>query len=260
MGGMTDSSKPAGVSDFRLTRAPLERVLCQARWEQLSRFGDVAEVAAQLATVIGHDYPFGQSQREMQVTITPTGVTQEPGGTIHRFQSADRKWTVTLSHLFIVLETHQYTDHAEFIDRFGALFDTLLRVVQIPSLMRLGYRYTNRLTDSDDMPKLTEYFVPRILGGLAEGRDGIDQTVCETLHRDGTRCLMVRSALLPPGAVIDPTLAPSTRQSWVIDLDSYDESPGLPVESVCDRAAQLSAKGSDYFRTVLTEAGLERFQ
>ncbi|MDR1790911.1 MAG: TIGR04255 family protein [Propionibacteriaceae bacterium] len=248
---------------FHLSKAPLERVLCQARWEQLSRFdsGSVAEVAAKLATVIGDDYPFGQGQQEMQVTISPAGVTQQPGGMIHKFQSADRRWTATLSHMFIALETSRYTDHTEFIDKFGALFDALLSVVKIPSLTRLGYRYTNRLTESEDMPpKLMDYFVPSILGGLGDNSSQVVQTVCETLHKQGGKYLMVRSGLLQPGAVIDPSLSPVRDKSWVIDLDAYEESASIDVAEIRDKAVGLSALASDHFRTLLTEQGLERFQ
>ena len=259
---MPGNPEPVEDLRYRLRRAPLERVLCQARWEQLSLFSpsSVAGIASQLAGIIGDIYPFGQSQQEMQITITPAGVTQRPGDTVHRFKSADHKWTATLSHLFIALETIQYTDHVDFVERFDQLYRALLTIIQIPSLTRLGYRYTNRLSGSDDLSKVAEYFAPGILGGLAGEEPEVAQMICETLRQEGSKYLMVRSALLPAGAVIDPTLAVMTERSWIIDLDSFDESPGIAIESIHGSAIDLSAMGSQHFHKLLTPEGLERFK
>ena len=235
--------------------------MCQARWSGLSKF-DAKDVAAGLADAIGDEYPFSEQQHEMEVTITPTGVTQKPTGIIHRFQSVDRLWTVTLSDLFLALDTVDYYGHVDFIERLGQAFDALLGVARIPSLARVGYRYTNRLDQPEDILRVKEYFAPSILGGLAHDTPSqVAQTVSETLLKDGGKYLAVRSALLGPNASIDPTLAPVPTQSWLVDLDSYEESAkGLPVNSLRDRAAELSDRASAHFRQLITDAFIVRFR
>ena len=254
-----------------LNHAPLERVLCQARWPQLSKVNTAAiQVAAdQLALSIGDDYPLRENQQEMQVTITPLGVSQQAGGTVHRFISADRKWIVTLGDLFIALETSVYPGHSEFIDRFEGVVAALTASIQIPILLRMGYRYTNRLQDETDLNALGIYFKPELLGGVSQsGPSGFDlaQSVTETLFRkDETSStfstLMVRSALLAPGTAITPDFAATNVRSWVLDLDSADESSaGIPLDSLRERVEALALRASDHFWSMINEPFVERFQ
>jgi uncharacterized protein (TIGR04255 family) len=235
--------------------------MCQARWPKLTKF-DAAEVATRMADFIVEDYPLSDQRQEMQITITPTGITQQPGEAIHRFQSVDRRWTVTLADQFISLDTLAYEGHVDFIQRLGAVFDALLNIAQIPVLARLGYRYTNRLDQPEDMPRLKEYFAAGILGGLAQDNSSeVAQTVSETLFKDGDTFLMVRSALLGPNASIDPALDTVPTPSWIVDLDSYAEpAKGLAVDTWRERAEALSERASSHFRQIVTPEFIARFK
>ena len=248
-----------------LGRAPLARVLCQVRWPSLSKF-DINVVSRDLANLIGDAYPFRTQLQESTITIGPAGVVgQQPGAPVFRFESSDRATAASLGEMFLALETSVYSGHENFIARFIELLDSLCRVANIPSLARVGYRYTNRLDDPADMDRLNSYFSASILGGLAQG-DGssnVLQTVTETVFSEtNSSYLVVRSALLVPGAVIDPTLKPVERQSWIVDLDSYVEPPlGTPIDGVQTEITRLSRRASDhFFQSLVTAAFAERFK
>ncbi len=251
------------VIDLRLEHAPLARVLCQARWPQVSGF-QPAIVADRLADAIGDAYPVREDQQELQVTITPQGVTSGVGGTLFRFLSKDRSWAATLHESFLALETSRYIDHRDFITRFGVVFDSLLAAVpRLPYIARLGYRYTNRIVEADDLERLAEYFVPGILGSLAEGRPpNLVHSINESVYRDGEHFLQVRSAMVGPNAAIEPTLPPVDSPSWVLDLDAYDEGPmsGYSVDNVRGQATELADRARLHFRSLITPAFEERFR
>jgi len=246
----------------RLFRAPLIRVLCQARWQQLTKF-DTKTVADGLAELVGDDYPFRDQQQEVQFTIDQAGMKQQPGGIIYRFHSTDKLWTIALSDTFISLETLFYEGHEDFIDRFSGIMASLSSVAIIPLLSRLGYRYTNRLDTEDSLSKLNDYFLPSVLGGLVQVQDSarVVQTITETLLQDEDNFLAVRSAKLSPGAIIDPTLPATQGESWIIDLDSYKEPiSGITIDSVGRETEALSDQASKYFFSLITDKFMEDFQ
>lgn len=255
---MTNLARTAGLADTSaaplLSRAPLVRVLCQIRWPKLTKF-DAAQVADSLAQAIGDDYPFRDLQQEMQITIDQAGPRQTPGGVIHRFLSRDRAWVVALGDMFLALETNKYQGHDDFIVKLGVVMDALLVAAPIPSLARVGFRYTNRLDDEADLEGLGILFQPCLLGWLGQG--DVIQTVTETLLKEEDRYLMVRSALLGPGSVLD--LPPVQTRSWLVDLDSYVESTQSP-DNVRDLARELSGRASRHFRTLVTPQFVERFK
>lgn len=246
----------------RLSRAPLARVLCQVRWQQLSVF-DLEVVADGIAQIVGGAYPLRDTQQEIEFVLSPSGVSQQSAGTIHRFQSVDRVWTLSLSRQFLALETSAYDGHVGFIERLGSSVSALTEVAMIPFLTRVGYRYTNRLTDPVDIADLPKLVVEGVLGGLAQGdTDQLTRTVSESLYTgvDGT-FLLVRSALLEPGVELEPGLAPTDGKSWILDLDAYREKPdGLPVDTLAQQAGELSARAAEHFWSVVQPQYIERFK
>jgi len=257
-------SPSATVTRCQLSRAPLVRVLCQVQWLPLSKVNSntIQPIADQLALAIADEYPFRETAQEMRVTITPAGVEQQAGRVIHRFVSADRTWTVTLSDLFLAVETAAYSGHGQFIDRLERAMAALTALIEIPYLVRLGYRYTDRLTGQADLGAIETYFKPELLGGVSQrGPFELAQSVTESVFKTDGSSLRVRSALLAPRMAITPDLAPVDVTSWVLDLDSVDEpSSGITPNSIGAFAEALSSRASDYFWSMVSEPFVERFQ
>lgn len=256
----TSAKSAADLAGRRLSRAPLIRVLCQIRWQKLSKF-DLSSVADKYALLIGDDYLLRDTQQELQFTLTPNGVTQQVAGEIHRFQTADLAWTLSLGEQFLALETSRYDGHEGFIQRLTSAATHLASVARIPFLIRVGYRYTNRLTDSTDIADLGQLFDSSILGGLAHGDiSELRRTVSESLYA-GDSNLLVRSALLEPNMTIDPAIPPVETQSWILDLDSYREAPAsMEINSLGSLATELSERAGGHFKSVITPAFIARFE
>lgn len=263
MTGETLATGTRQTDQVHLSRAPLSRVLCQVSWQKLTKF-DLKQASRDIAELIGDSYPFSDERQEAVLTIGQAGIQQTPGGVLYRFQSADRTWAVTLGEVFLAVETSAYEGHHDFISRLGVVIDALGQVARIPGLQRIGYRYTNRIDDPQDMLELKSLFDPSILGGLAQGADlsAVVQTVTETVLRVDDSFLAVRSALLEPNATIDPSLPPVGRKSWLVDLDSFVESAAtIPLSRVCEEAERLSAQASDHlFLSLVTKRFMERFK
>lgn len=250
-------------SQARLSQSPLVRVLAQVRWPELGGF-NVDAVASLVGVGLAGDYPLVAKQIENQVILTPDGVHQEATGVIHRFTSVDEAWTVSLGKTFLGLETVTYRDHEDFVERLKNILEILAGAASIPKWSRVGYRYTNRLI-GDDLKSLGEYFDPMVLGGLPAASGGVElvHSISESLYRIDNALLLTRSARLGPGASIDPTLPPVEGDSWVLDLDAFEEATSVHLftpEAVATRADELSRVAHQHFKSVIKPAFTERFK
>lgn len=251
-------------SPVRLSQSPLVRVLTQVRWPELGGF-NVDAVAAAVGVGLAEDYPLVAKENENQVILTPEGMHQQVTGVIHRFTSIDEAWTVSLGKTFLGLDSTAYTDHADFVARLEKVLVVLASASSIPKWSRIGYRYTNRLIGDNDLNSLEDYFEPSVLGGLPSASDDIAlvHSISESLYRVDGAMLLARSARLGPGASIDPTLPPVEGDSWVLDLDAFEEASSVQPftpESVAARAGELSRVAYKHFNSVIKNGFIERFK
>ena len=259
-----EESGASSNSSLELSRSPLVRVLAQVRWPELGGF-NIDIVASDVGRGLADEFPLVAKQNENQVVLTPDGVHQQTTGVIHRFTSIDDAWTVSLGKTFVALETIAYAGHDDFISRLERVLSVLSATASIPRWSRIGYRYTNRLVGADDLAALQDYFLPSVLGGLPAAGDKFEliHSITESVYRVDDSTLLVRSARLGAGASIDPTLPPVEGDSWVLDLDGFDEANSVQLfspEVVARRANELSRVAYAHFRTVIQDRFIERFQ
>lgn len=243
-----------------LRHSPLVRVLSQVRWPRFGDF-DLDAAAKGLGSIISADYPILEQGRETEVTITPLGAQQQLAGVLHKFSAIDGSWTVTLGETFLALETSAYESHSDFIGRLERIMQALSRVAEIRVWDRLGYRYTNRLSDPQDLSRLTDYFDAAALGSVAlESSHGLLHSISEALFAQERSRLLVRSAHLPAGGTIDPTIPVSENTSWYLDLDAFEEErTTFSTEALAAKATELAGVAYRYFRTVITDEFIRRF-
>lgn len=248
-----------------LQGAPVIRVLAQVRWPNFAnheaRIGILLEA---LNSELGEEYPRYEAAQEIQLVLGGDAFQsqQQAGPTLHRLSSWDLAWTITLAPGFIVLETAKYTRRSDFLARLGRVLSVIQETRQIPVISRVGYRYTNRVDDPAELDAWIDRLIPSMRGhfGLPLS-DSISpiQSTGEALMSIDDRGLMARWAVLPPNAVIEPTIPPSPRLSWILDLDSFREQEGaFDVEAVLVEAGVLAANAFQFFATVtaLDEGGL----
>lgn len=246
-----------------LANAPLVRVLCQVRWPALTRFIQSFDTFGDaIGSELAEEYPLFAKRQEAQFVIGPDGVVAEPGIFVYQWSSSDSVWVIHFAPTFLTMETSRYSSKEDLLSRFRRVVDVVGKVVSIPTYTRIGYRYTNRVTGVTDINELIR---PEVRGGGAVPLEGVDasviQSVTETLYRVEADMLLARWAQLPSGTTIDPAIPPIQADSWVLDLDTFSETPtnGFDPESIASTAHRLALRGSTFFRWSVTDQFLERF-
>lgn len=252
------------VDEKSLSAAPLPLVLCQIRWPQTTELEDnIDRISREFGTALSSEYPLSEKQQEMQIQISPLGVTQVPGETIHQWSSADGNWLISLSKLFLTLQSKKYTSRLDFSNRLERALVALSSIAAIPVVDRIGFRYINRITESSDLEHLSTFIRPEVLGGsVIQFGGGVEMihTVTETLYLVGESRLQVKTAMLPAGGTLDPTVSPVPGESWVLDLDASAEKR-IPFDpaGATDVARKLSSTAYDFFRWAVTDEFLRHF-
>lgn len=263
MSGPFDDPEPGNVP---LSRAPLVRVLAQVRFPQFSQFlGDQDLIARRFAARVAEDYPLFEEGVETVLTITPSGVTSQPGGSkIWRLKSVDASWQVAFAQNFVALETSRYERRGDFVDRFDSVWDAFRSVARPPFIERAGIRYTNRIEQPEVLEQLGKYLRPEVAGVLGvRSREGsLERTVSESLYRfaDGSE-FQARYASLPGGISLDPSIPPANGPSWVLDLDSFHVwAPGDETgDSMGEKLLDLGLRCYQFFRWGTKEPFLAEF-
>ncbi len=266
---MIEVERPFGgepIAEVPLADAPLARVLAQVRFPRLTALATGAETANAFAGAMRYGYPILTEQREVAVTITPEGVTQAPGAArVWQLRSADEQWQISFGDTFLAVDTAAYSSRSDFTARLVDAWTQFARVVEPPFVERVGVRYINRIDDDlnlTDLPRLVRSEVLGEVGAAQTGGVRLVHSVHEALYDlDAGDGLHARWGVLPPGAVLDPTIQPVPGPSWFLDLDAFRQGRHdvAPLE-VGQRVQELAERAYRYFRWVITPHFLTRFQ
>lgn len=194
--------------------------------------------------------------------MSPQGVTQSQGDDIFEWTSVDGDWSILVSQRYLALQTKKYTNRSDFFARMEFGLSTLLSIVEIPLVERIGFRYTNRISNPADLEGLDELVEPSVLGSSQFGETvEMVHTLTEAVYKIDESQLRVRSAQLPKGGTIDPAISPVDTNSWLLDLDASSEARTLfdPAKSVA-KAQELSSLAYAYFRWAVKPKFIERFR
>lgn len=251
------------VETISLDAPPLASVLVQVRFSPVLEVSE-EHLAGRVQKALREEYPFLNAETELAVTFAP-GVDGPPTARptrLWRFVSNDDAWRVTLASGFTSLETQAYKGHEDFFGRLLRVLTTVDDLVSPPAAERIGVRYTQRLTESEDLARLPELVRPEVLGASVV-RDGDDSfslclTQAQTQFDDVT--LSARWGLLAPEAGIDAVIPPLEQPNWLMDIDVYDErrEPFDPAV-LADRALAHSRRQYQFFRWAVEPAFLLRF-
>jgi uncharacterized protein (TIGR04255 family) len=250
----------------RLLEAPLELVLCQVRWPELSFL--LEESFRPLALRLGQailDYPVFSEAKEVNYSITPEGVSQNIGGSVFQWSSADQIWHISLARRFLSFYCTRYGGYVEFNERLVSVLERAQDVLSIPLIDRIGVRYVNRLADAALLENLGGLIRPPVLGYQAlppvAGQEvALLASTNHAIYSVGDASLQVRSGIVPANETVDPAISPLPAKSWVLDLDASAEArAAFDASMVADKASRLSDIAYDYFKFVITEGFEDRF-
>lgn len=251
--------------DVPLLKAPLARVLAQLRFEPLAAL-DSPNAASLFAAEIGQTYPYLEKGAEFNMVIGPGQVSPQMGQTpVWRFRSPDRATTVSLSNGSLSLETTAYRGNTEFCRALSELADALKKVTYVPAYTRLGYRYTNRVTDETVLQDLSKFVRSEILGVSGVELGGsvmLQHSLAQAAFAiDETTGLLVQWGEMPAGGSYDPSLPALQQRSWVLDLDAFYQAPAVSSnpEQVRTKAESLAASAYRFFRWAVKDEFLVQF-
>lgn len=250
----------------RLRDAPLELVLCQVRWPEMSFLQEdqLRPLALKVGQAMAVDYPIYSEAKEVNYSITPEGVTQNVVGSVFQWVSVDQAWHVSLARRFVTLYCTHYTNYAEFGDRLRTALVSVRELLNIQVIDRVGVRYVNRIADDATIANLPNLIRPEVLGypalPMPAGEVTIRTSANQAIYSVADALLQVRSGMIPAGETVDPAIAPLGGRSWVLDLDASVEARSmLDIDAVADRASQLSDIAYDYFKYVISEGFIDQF-
>ena len=223
---------------------PLVRVVAQVRFAPVLSVREQGFVAP-FQEAIRHSYP--QVEKEMQQQVAPGagGALQVAESVRWRFSDAKHNWQVTLSEDFVALGCNDYSNRADFLSRLTQTLGAVGNHVRPVLTSRVGVRYTDRLSEPDDLKELREFVRPELLG-LASAKPGEGAAVSELtqaeFNMDQVR-LRGRWGHLPPGATHDPSIEGVESPSWILDLDAYTEitAPFNPQSCAAEAEAERYA-------------------
>ena len=258
---------PTQTPEVPLPRAPLARVIAQARFPPILAIRDPDKVAV-LQDAIREIYPnLGQDQVhsiEMAGGQTPN-VRQ---GLIWRFadREKDVRWRVSLGVDFVALETSSYDSREDFLVRLRTVVSAVEKTFKPASVSRLGLRYIDRLTD-EAVDHVGDLIKPEVLGIIRPSehpqptlrRSLIHlMTEAQFLAQDGAR-VQGRWGLLPRNTTYDPhALEPMSKPSWILDLDMFTtESLPFASEKLLTTAMGFAECLHWLFREMVTEEFLK---
>ena len=258
---------PTPTSEVPLPRAPLERVLAQARFPPILAIRDPDKVAV-LQEALRETYP---NLSQDQVHSIELGGGETPNirqGLIWRL--ADREkypdWRVSLGVDFVALETSSYDSRDDFLGRLRAVLSAVEQAFKPASATRLGLRYIDRLTD-EAVDRVDELIRPAVLGIIRPSEDPEPvlgdsvihlMTEAQFLAQEGAR-VQGRWGQLPAHATSDPhALEPVAKPSWVLDLDMFTtESQPFASEELLTTATGFAKCLYWLFRQMVTEEFLK---
>lgn len=247
----------------QLDNAPLAKVVCQVRWPDLTQFKQQFDtIAESIGASIAGEYPFFNKRQEQNFVLGPAGVSAAPGMTVYQWASADTRWHVHLGDTFAAIETSRYTNKEDLVERLDKVLSAIVENVSIPIYSRIGYRYINRVDAAEDIESLIR---AEVRGGAAVPvRPGAEliRTVTETLYRVDEDQLLARWAKLPRGVLIDQAIPPLESDSWILDLDAFNETEGgapFDPSAIAQTATRLGNRGYTFFRWSVTGEFLAKF-
>lgn len=201
---------------------PLVRVVAQVRFAPVLSVQEQGFVAP-FQEAIRHAYPLVEKEMQQQVAPGARGELQVAESVHWRFSDAEHNWQVTLSENFVSLDCGDYSDREDFLSRLTETLDAVGDHVRPVLTSRVGVRYTDRLADSEQLARLTEFVRPALLG-LADAELGDGEVTSELTQAEfntDSVTLRGRWGHLPPEATHDASIEPVASPSWIMDLDAY---------------------------------------
>lgn len=256
------------VDRVKLTRAPLALAVCQVQFPIVMSVADTAYLAP-FQRAIQAKYPIAspvgagvQVQFSMGDVDIPPLPASNPSSQ-WQFSDRDGTWQIVLAPTSLSMETRDYTDFEEFIERLREVLEALSEHIRPVVGTRIGLRYINELRAEDkdwrhvvSAPMLGPLAEPAFYARTAQVA-GVQQLLMRTTEGVG---LTIHQGLFPGGAVVRPRQGRSSPEGpfYLLDFDVFREAPApsgfeMDTKRVCDDVTGFHDIIYRLFRWSITE-------
>lgn len=251
---------------LHLGRSPLVRVLAQVAFPRIVKVREEAYIA-DFQEALRRDYPNFSAEPFHGVAINIVdGMPQveQLASTVWRFLDVSNNWRVSLAQDFLAIEATTYSSRSEFLDRMETVLTILGETIKPAQVLRVGYRYVDRIVDADSLGRLPDLIRPEMLGVLATTPfESVDISMSELIAATAEGKVIARYGVAPKGFSHDPNLAPPIEKaSWVLDVDSFSVSltpASFDPREICTRMNEVAGRAYAFFRWAVTPDFLTHF-
>lgn len=251
-------------AEVPLPKAPLAKVLFQVRFPRVLALAgqDRINIVAGVQDALKAKYPLFSEESAPTIQFTPNGPVIGQDDKIWRFSDIKKEWRVSVTPEFATLETSAYSSRADFARRAQFVLDAIERTVSPGAFERVGVRYINRIS-GDAIAQLNRLVKPAALGLVAAPSvaPSVQQALSEALLEAEEGQVLMRSFVLPPNVVFDPSLfPPMNERTWVLDIDLFSTDSGeFEAKALAGRIELFSTRIYSVFRWVVEDAFLTHF-
>lgn len=252
----------------RLSKAPVCFTLAQMRFNPVLTMDSFLPALQEAFREAGFpDYAPTKTQA-FEVSASSDGMeVREHAVTRLVFRNKTQTAAVLLDPAALTYELTDYPVFEEFSDAFLRALEIVHRYRAIEFCDRLGMRMLDAVQPLDG-ERLEQYLVPQALGfvGLVGEPFVHQQTLTESLFKNETRELVVRTVRLLEGIAAPPDLAPfrlklakrfvtHKGETVMLDCDSYNSERVVDFNPRATKAelAQLKSALSLSFKTLVTD-------
>ena len=161
---------PTLTPEVPLTRAPLARVIAQARFPPILAIR-IPDKVAVVQEALRDTYPNLSQEQVHSIELTGGETPNFHQGVIWRLadREKDARWRVSLGVDFVALETSSYDSRNDFLHRLRGVVSAVEQAFKPASASRLGLRYIDRLTD-EAINRVGDLIHPEVLGLVGSGK------------------------------------------------------------------------------------------
>lgn len=260
---LQDSPRSLG----RLTRAPLDRVVCQVKFPPVFSIA-APEFVGPFQQRIQDRYPRASLNQGIRFQFGLPGSDSPTPASLplvsYLFEDEAKSWRVTLSQDSISLDTTRYIGRSDFLEHLAELIDALETCIRPTHRTRIGVRYINRIEGAEDLAAVPSLFRPEILGLLASPdlANLVGPLLSEAHLVAPEGKLLVRWGILAANSTYEPVMVmPRSENSWMLDLDAFCEDRKIfKAGEIMADATALAERSSAFFQWAATEAFFTHFR
>lgn len=252
----TDLDIPAAEHEI-FSSPPLKAMLGQIRFPTMLRIADLPSLVPFQEAIRG-DFPVFREEQQLSLVVGPQGPQTSQIQKAYRFVSANRGWSILLTPDAVTLEadiTAGYTSYEEFVERFRAVWGTIVDQFAPAEVSRQGLRYVDHIEGHRAAPDWAALINPDLLGPLvAQFGNSITQSASELRLAREEGVLVFKHGMLP--------LGPEGAPGYLLDFDYFTEEPDndTSLEAVMGRFDRYHELLYRMFRWCLTDAAVEAFR